>query len=92
MRSYRILGVYNSMTDIDYMSSSYVDEFIAGCYDPRKGEITIAESAIRSTESGGLVRVLSVIVFADIYSMELYIMANPRLYLLVDRTMGGRLN
>lgn len=91
MRSYRIVGVFNSMTDADYMNEAYMEDFIAGCYDPRKGEITIAESAIHTTE-GGMVRILSVIVFADVQSMELYILANPKLYLPVDRSMGGRMN
>lgn len=91
MRSFRIVKVCNSMSDADYMSERYIDEFIAGCFDPRKGEITIAESAIQTTERG-MIRVLSVIVFADVQSMELYILANPKLYLPIDRTMGGRLN
>lgn len=91
MRSFRIVGVFNSMTDADYMDERYMDAFIAGCFDPRKGEITIAESAIHSVGSG-MIRILSVIVFADVQSMELYILANPKLYLPVDRTMGGRMN
>ena len=62
-----------------------------GCYDPETGEMAISESAILTTEKG-MVRVLSVIVFYDVHSMELYILANPGLYLPVDRTMNGRLN
>lgn len=91
MKRFRIVGVYNSMTDADYMNERYVNEFIMGCYDPLKGEIAISESAIHTT-GRGLIRVLSVIVFADVPSMELYILANTGLYLPVDRTMNGRMN
>jgi hypothetical protein len=91
MRSFRIVKVCNSMTDADYMDERYIDSFIQSCFDPRKGEITIAESAIQTVGSG-MVRVLSVIVFVDVESMELFILANPKLYLPVDRTMGGRMN
>ena len=91
MKSFRIKGVYNSMADADYMNEQYMDQFINGCYDPGKGEMAISESAILPLGKG-LVRVLSVIVFYDVMSMELYILANPGLYLPVDRTMNGRLN
>jgi hypothetical protein len=93
MRRFRIKGVYNSMADADYMDTGYVDSFINGCYDPRKGEVSISESAIHTGGEGrGLVRILSVIVFSDAESMELFILANPKLYLTVDRTMNGRMN
>lgn len=78
MRKFRIKGVYNSMTDADYMNLSYMERFIEGCYDPRLGEVAISESAIFSV-GRGLVRVLSVIVFADVESMELYVLANQKL-------------
>jgi len=91
MRSFRIVGVYNSMTDADYMNEAYVDSFAAGCYDARKGEVCITESAIHTT-TRGMIRILSVIVFADVQSMELFVLANPKLYLPVDRTLNGRMN
>lgn len=91
MVRYRIVGVFNSMADADYANTEYLERFIAGCYDEKKGEIAISESAIYKSGSG-LVRVLSVIVFADVESMELYVLANQSLYLPVDRTMNGRMN
>jgi hypothetical protein len=91
MKSFRIKGVYNSMADADYMNTEYMDRFIEGCYNAEVGEMAISESAIFTTEKG-LVRVLSVIVFYDGPSMELYILANQKIYLPADRTMNGRLN
>lgn len=91
MRCYRIKGVFNSMVDADYCNEAYMESFIMGCYNPGIGEAAISESAIRSAGKG-FVRILSVIVFADVESMELYILANKRLYLAVDRTMNGRMN
>lgn len=91
MISFRIRGVFNSTTDVDYMDQLYMEDFITGCYEPRKGECAIAESAIK-TVGTGLVRILSVIVFEDTPSMELFILRNPKLYLVNDISMGGRMN
>jgi hypothetical protein len=91
MRSFRILGVFNSLADVDYMDEAYVDRFAAGCYDAEKGEVCITESAIHSGKNG-LIRILSVIVFADVQSMELFVLANKKLYMTVDRTLNGRMN
>lgn len=91
MASYRIKGVYNSTADVDYMDENYMIEFTGRCYDPTAGECAIRESAIRIID-GKAIRVLSVIVFYDLPSLELYMLANQGLYLPLDRNMGGRLN
>lgn len=91
MRKYRIVGVFNSIADVDYMNEDYMDRFIVGCYDSNRGENAISESGIYNGVCG-IVRILSVIVFSDVESMELYILSNPGLYLPVDRSMNGRMN
>ena len=91
MRSYRIKGIYNSMTDADYMDLEYMERFISRCFNPGLGEIAISESAI-NTSGRNPVRILSVIVFSDIESMELFVLANKALYLESDPTMNGRMN
>ena len=91
MRSYRIKGVYNSMTDPDYLDVGYMECFIRGCYNPSLGEACISESAIRTTERG-VIRILSVIVFHDEPSMEMFCFAHQGLYFSCDRTLNGRMN
>ena len=91
MRSYRIKGIYNSMTDADYMDLEYMERFIRRCFNPALGECAISESAI-NTSGRNPVRILSVIVFCDMESLELFVLANKSLYLGADPTMNGRMN
>lgn len=91
MKSFRIKGVYNSMTDPSYLDVGYMERFIDGCYDPSVGEVCISESAIRTTRRG-VIRILSVIVFHDEPSMENFCFAHQNLYFSSDRTLNGRMN
>jgi hypothetical protein len=99
MRKYRIRGVYNSICDTEYFGEEYIDRFAAGVCRKGSEEVTISETGIktirnRNTGETNSVRILSVIVFADVHSMELFVLANQGVYMVKgqDKSMGGRLN
>lgn len=93
IRRFRIKAVYNSSGDIDYMESDYIDDFVHRNVSLEGGEGYVMESAIRFVSGQKvLVKVVSLIVFDDVESMELYVLAHQELYLSTDRTLGGKMN
>lgn len=93
VRRFRIKAVYNSSGDIDYMEEGYIEDFVRRNVSLEGGEGYVLESAIRFVKGQAvLVRIVSLIVFADVESMELYVLAHQELYLDTDKTLGGKMN
>jgi len=94
MIMYRILGVYNSVCARGLLDKAYMARFMDGFVNEDEDEIAIAETGSFMVDGGKMVDVLSVIVFKDIQSMQLYVIKNKELYLddLVDKSFNGMFN
>jgi len=90
MRSFRIKGIFNAVGEIENMGDDYIRGFANSVFKPEFGEITVIETSIR-TFSGGKnnpLKIVSVIVFEDIWSWNMFAMKNQDTY-VQKKHMGG---
>lgn len=89
MQSYRIKGVFNSIGEMESMTSEYIEKFALGVYRPQYGEVGVVETAIKEFSGGkkNPLKIVSVIVFADIWSWNMFAIKHQDIYM--GNTMGG---
>jgi len=95
MRTYRIVGVFNSIGEVERMSNDYIKKFALGVHDGYRGEVAMIETSLqvfkadvekgeewRGEEKGksNPLKVVSVIVFANVQSCQLFALKNIELY------------
>lgn len=80
MVRYRIRGVYNAIGEAGYMTPEYIEDFANKVHRPFYGEVAIVETSLKDHGKGNPLVVLSVIVFADVWSWNMFAMANQGIY------------
>lgn len=90
MRSFRIKGVFNSIGEIDKMGDSFIESFAESLYRKEIGEIAVVETAIKGfpvsrdvydeKRRENPLKIVSVIVFADVWSWQMYGLKNMDVY------------
>ena len=75
MKMNQIMGVYNAAYSLDDVMSSFDYEFADTCTDYHAGETNLIDRRTATFENGK-VRVVSVIVFVDVYFMQLFLLRN----------------
>lgn len=93
IRLFRILGVYNSVSRVNDMDEGYVRRFIESHFISDYGEIALSEKAFFN-EYGEEMCILSVVIFADLFAMQLYVIKFKDVYLegVKDRSLMGKFN
>jgi hypothetical protein len=78
MRINGIIGVYNAVGE--GLSDSFVEKFVSGRYNEKSGQTVIIERNI--IDSGSvIVDVVSVIVFRNLYCMQIFALRHSGIYL-----------
>ena len=81
MRTFRILGVYNVVGEMESMSDGYVDDFIEKVCMMSESVDRIVESCMKEVKGvKNPLKVVSVITFMDEYSLNMYVMSNWEVY------------
>lgn len=80
MEKYRIRGIYNSFGYIEDMGDKFIMDFARRSHRPERGEIAIIESGIKEKD-GMMCKVVSVIVFEDIWSWQMFAIRFKGIYL-----------
>ena len=98
MRTYRIVGVFNSIGEVERMSNDYIKKFALGVHDGYRGEVAMIETSIQTFKTNAEaveegeewkgkkkgksnpLKVVSVIVFANVQSCQLFALKNFELY------------
>lgn len=80
MEKYRIRGVYNAMGDLRVITGDYIRNFASSVFRADLGEVAIIETSLKHHELKTPVQVISVLVFADIYSWHMFALKNWGLY------------
>ena len=95
MSSFRIRGVFNSIGEVDKMGDDYIDAFSSSVIRAEYGEIGVIEISIKSMpdiEVKNPLKVISVIVFADIWSWQLFALKNQNIYIHEGHNLHPLLN
>ena len=89
VRAFRIKGVFNAVGEGESMTDDYIKDFAMRCFRPDIGEVAVIETGVRTLTggTGNPLKVVSVIVFADIWSWNMFAMKNGEIYL--KPRMGG---
>ena len=89
IRAYRIRGVFNAIGEVSTMDDSYIKDFAMRCFRPEHGEVAAIETGIRNMQGGGRnpLKVVSVIVFVDMWSWNMFAMKHSDVYMKPG--MGG---
>lgn len=87
MVRYRIRGIFNSIGEVEKMNDEYIRDYAMKVYRPEYGEIAVIESGIRQFSGGknNPLKVVSIIVFTDVWSWNMFAMKNPEIYMKLLR-------
>ena len=90
MLKFRIRGIFNSVGETEVMTDEYIDDFASSVFRPEYGEIASVERSMKTIEgvTNPLV-VVSVIVFADIWSWHMFALHEIDIYLAPGRSASG---
>lgn len=93
MREYRIRAIYNSIGGLEEMDDVYMQMFALGVHRPEEGEVAIIESSIRGVlGSSNPSKVVSVLVFRDLYSWHRYAIRFKDMYMKDKENLLSLLN
>lgn len=95
MSRFRIRGVFNSVGEIERMGDEYIQTFSRSVVRADQGEIGVIEVSIKSMpdiEIKNPLKVISVIVFVDIWSWQMYAMVNKDIYLHENHNLQPLMN
>jgi hypothetical protein len=75
MRLYRISGIYNMVGDPDYIDDSVISDFFMNCIDGNPpGAVGLIEKVDNKDFLNRDLRVVSVIIFIDEYSLNMFML------------------
>lgn len=77
MKTNRIIGSFNAAYCPDDVAPVFDLDFADSCTKYSHGEVNLIDTTVVEYEMG-LVKIVSVIVFVDIYSLQLFILRNKR--------------
>lgn len=91
MIRYRIRGIFNSVGEVEKMDDEYIKNYALSVYRPEYGEVAVIESGIRQFSGGknNPLKVVSVIVFTDVWSWNMFAMKHPNIYMKNPKTGYG---
>ncbi len=95
MLRFRIRGVFNSVGEIEKMDDEYIQAFARSVVRADQGEIGVIEVSIKSMpdiEIKNPLKVISVVVFADIWSWQIFAMTHQDIYIHEDHNLQPLMN